>query len=166
MGAYTLFLLLLFLRRIHVAVWQVLHRVVPLDMFNQVALHGEGELAERAREQLRRAVILHTRVALLMLFELAWCAEDFTTAVTAVRLCIWVHRLLVSVKEARLNKGRPALTALVLPERTLVCFELVWVCVCSFAAVAAEPPVFCQLPVSSSRCFWLGGAPLSLRRAA
>ena len=50
---------------------QVLHRVVPLDVFNQVALHGEGELTERAGEQLRRAVVLHTRVALLMLCKLA-----------------------------------------------------------------------------------------------
>lgn len=45
--------------------------VVPLDVFDQVALHGEGELAEGAGEELGRAVVLHAGVALLMLSEAA-----------------------------------------------------------------------------------------------
>lgn len=84
--------------------------MVPFDVFNKVALHSEGELTEGAREELRRAVILHTSVALLVLLQVARCREDFTAAVTAVRFCVCMHHLLVSFQEARLTEGRPTLT--------------------------------------------------------
>lgn len=121
---------------------QILHRVVPLDVFDKVALHGEGELTKGAREKLRRAVILHASVALLVLLQVAGRREDFPAALTAVRLFLCVHRLLVSLQEARRVKGRPTLTTLVLPQSALVRFEIVWVSVCSFAAITAEPFVF------------------------
>lgn len=117
--------------------------MVPLDVFNKVALHSEGELTVRAWEKLRCAVILHASVALLMLFQVTRRSEDFTAAVTAVRLCIYMHGLLMSFQEARLIKGGPTLTTLVLPQSTLVSFEIIGVSVCSLTAVAAEPFVFC-----------------------
>lgn len=136
--------------------------MVPLDVFDKVALHREGELAKGAREELRRAVILHASVALLVLFKVCRCGEDFTAAVTAVRFGISVYHLFVSFQEARLIEGRPALTTLVLPQCALVRFKLFWVRVRSFTAITAEPLVFCQLSVGVDGCLWFGGAPLSL----
>lgn len=117
--------------------------MVPLDVFDKVTLHGEGELTKRTWEQLRRAVILHTSLALLVLFKVTGCTEDFTTAVTAVRFCIHVYRLLMSLQKAGLIKGRPTLTTLVLSQHALVCFEIIWVSICSFTAITAKPFVFC-----------------------
>lgn len=143
----------------------ILHRVVPLDVFDKVALHGEGELTKRAREKLRRAVILHAGVALLMLFEVTGCSEDFAAAVAAARFCVCMYHLLMSFQEARLIKGRPTLATLVLSQSALVCLEIFWVSVCSFTAITAEPFVFRQLSIFGSRGLWLSGAPLSLSGA-
>lgn len=118
----------------------VLGRVVPLDVFDQVALHGEGELAERAGEQLGRAVVPDAGVALLMLPEAARRHEDFVAAFAADICQSLVHGLLVSLQVARLNKGRPALTTLVLSQHALVGFQLGRVRACSIAAAATEPP--------------------------
>ena len=118
---------------------QVLLRVVPLDVFSKVALHSEGELTKGAWEKLRRAVILHTSVALLMLFQVTGRGEDFITAVTAVRFSIYMHHPLVSFQEARLVESRPTLTTLVQSQSALVCFEIIWVSVRSLTAITAEP---------------------------
>lgn len=118
----------------------VLGGVVPLDVLDQVALHGEGELAEGAGEQLRRAVVLDAGVALLMLPEAARRHEDFVAAFAADVGQSLVHGLLVSLQEAGLYEGRPALTTLVLSQRALVGFQLGWVRTRSVAAAASEPP--------------------------
>lgn len=119
---------------------RLLGGVVPLDVFEQVALHGEGELAEGAGEQLRRAVVLDAGVALLVLPEAARRHEDFVAALAADVCQSLVHGLLVPLQEARLHEGRPALTTLVLPQHALVGFQLGWVCAGAMAAAAAEPP--------------------------
>lgn len=141
---FTLLLLFIFvfLWLFHVAVWvlerQILSRVVPFDVFDEVTFHSEGELAERAREELRRAVVLLTCVVLLMLLQVSRCSEDFTAALTIVGMSC----LFVSLQEAGLVKRRPTLATLVLPQSTNVCFQILLVSVRSFAAIAAEPFVF------------------------
>lgn len=88
-------------------------------------------------------MILHTSVALLMLFKVPGCREDLITALTIVRFSIYMYRLLVSFQEARLMKGGPTLTTLVLSQSTLVCFEIIWVSVCSFTVITTKPFIFC-----------------------
>lgn len=119
---------------------RVLGRVVPLDVLDQVALHGEGELTEGAGEQLRRAVVPDAGVALLVLPEAARRHEDFVAAFAADIWQSLVHGLLVSLQEARFHKGRATLTTLVLSQHALVGFQLGWVCTRSIAAAATEPP--------------------------
>lgn len=131
----------LFLRHaVGVAGRQVLGGVVPLDVFDQVALHGEGELAEGAGEELGGAVVLDAGVALLMLPEAARRHEDFVAAFAADVGQSLVHGLLVPLQEAGLHEGRPALTALVLSQHALVGFQLRRVRTRSIAAAATEPP--------------------------
>lgn len=97
-----------------------------------------------------------------MLFQVPRCSEDFTTTLTAARLCIYVHHLLVSLQEARLIKGRPTLTTLQLFRGALVYFEIVWVSVCSFTAFTAEPFVFFELGISDCGRLRFSGAPKRL----
>lgn len=115
---------------------------MPLDVFDKVAFQREGELAERAREELRRAVILLTRVVLLMLFQVRRRSEDFTAALAAERFGFRMRRLLVSLQEAGLHKSGPTLSTLVLPQSANVPFKILFVSIRSFAAIAAEPLVF------------------------
>jgi len=156
---FLLLLLQLIREAVGVAVRQILHRVVPLDVFYKVALHGEGELAEGAREELRRAVVPHARLALLVLLEVAGRGEDFAAAVAAVRRGVLVRHLLVSLQEAGLAEGRPALSALELLRRALVRLEVVRVPVRPLAAVAAEPFAFRPLSVGVGRRLLAGGRP-------
>lgn len=116
---------------------------MPLDVFDKVAFHGEGELAEGAGEELRRAVILLTRVVFLMLSQVCRRGEDFPAALTAVRSGVGMCCLLVSPQEAGLDEGRSTLATLVLPQSTNMSFQIFLVSICSFAAIAAEPFVFC-----------------------
>lgn len=158
--AFVLVARLVLLRRrragVGLAPRHVLHGVVPLDVFDEVALHGEGELTVGTREELGRAVILGARVALLVLLEVSGRGEDLVAVLAAVGLGLLVRRLLVSPQERRLGEGRPALSARVLPRRTRVSFEVVRVVVRPFAAIAAKPLV---LGVGAG-----GGLPLAARR--
>lgn len=116
--------------------------MVPFNVFNKIALHGERELTEGAWEELRRAVILHTSVTLLMLFKVTRCSEDLTAAIAAVRFGLYMYLLLVPFQETRLIKGCSTLATSVLPQSAFMCFEVIWVSICLFTAIAAEPFVF------------------------
>lgn len=115
---------------------------MPFNVFNKVALHGEGKLTEGAWEELRGAVILHTSVTFLMLFKVTRCREAFTAAITAVRFGLYMYHLLMSFQETRLTKGRPTLAAFVLPQSAFMRFEVIRVSICLLTAIAAEPFVF------------------------
>lgn len=74
-----------------------------------------------------------------------------------------MYRELVPLEETGLNERGSALTTLVLSQGAFVCFKLIWVCICSFTAIAAEPLVLCVFSISDNRCPRLG---VSLTRVA
>lgn len=158
------FLLWLIHEAFLIAMGQELHRVVPLDVFDEVALHGEGELTEGAWEMLRGAVMLHAGVAFLVLFKFARCGEVFTTAATSGRVGLRMCCLLVSFQKTRLVKCRTTLSTFELFQRTFVCSQIIWVFIRLFAPIAAKPFVLCQHCFSDRRRLGLRGVAVSLGR--
>lgn len=145
-------------RVVRLAVGQVLHRVVPLNVFEQEALEGEGELAVGAGEELRGAVVAHAAVVPAVLPQVARVAEGFAAALATVGLggAARVRRMLVPLEGGRREEGGPALGALVAAlGRAAVALQLLRVRGSPLAAFAAE------------RVGWLrvrmGGASVSQR---
>lgn len=62
---------------------------------------------------------------------------------------------LVPLKETGLDERRSTLTTLVLSQGAFVRFEIIWVCICSFTAIAAEPLVPFAFSISGHRSLWL-----------